>query len=117
LKDAKSNLVHFKYADPDKAVSLDTASDQVVSYCTGSENAEPGNAEFDDFEYNGEKSGGGGFRGAGEFYDNPKEIERALPAEVKDDDQSNPGDLEERVMFKRWLNESVKDGPFVAIRA
>jgi hypothetical protein len=94
--------VHFKHTDPDKIDSLDTAP---VSPYAWSENAESRNVEFDDCEYDSNKSDGNKFHDAEEFYDNSQELRSTLPTKVSDDDQ---------VMFKRWLNEPVKDGPYVA---
>lgn len=104
--------MHFKPTDPDKIDSFDTAPDQAASPYAGSENAESRNVEFDDCDSN--KSGGNEFHDAEEFYDNSQELRSTLSAKVSDDDQPNQGVLEERVMFKRWLNEPVKDGPYVA---
>jgi hypothetical protein len=106
--------VHFKHTDPDKIDSLDTAPDQAASPYAGTENAESRNVEFDNCEYDRNKSDGNEFHDAEEFYDNSQELRSTLSAKVSDDDQPNQGVLEERVMFKRWLNEPVKDGPYVA---
>ena len=92
--------------------SADTVRDQSASYYVGSEKAEPGNIEFSDFEFDGNKSGVNEFQDAEEFYENLQELGSTLSAEISDDDHSNQEDLEEKVMFKRWFNEPVKDGPY-----
>jgi hypothetical protein len=84
-----------------------------VSPCVGSENADSRKVEFDDYEDGSNKSDGYELRDAEETYDNFQEARSKLSAIVSDDDQPNQGVLEERVMFERWLNEPVEDGPYV----
>ena len=86
--------MHFKHADSDMIDSLDTAPGQAAS------------------PYGSSKSDGNEFHDAEGFYDNSQESVSVRSAKVSDDDQPNQGVLEERVMFKRWLNEHVKDGPY-----
>ncbi len=94
--------------------SADAVCDQSASYYVGSEKTEPRNIEFSGFEFDVNKAGINEFQDAEEFYENLHEPGRTLSAEISDDDHSNQEDLEEKVMFKRWFNEPVKDGPYIA---
>jgi hypothetical protein len=107
--------VHFKHTDPDKIGSLDTVPNLAASPYARSKNAESRNVEFDDCKSGSNKSDGNEFNDAEEFYDNSQDLRSTLSATVSDDGQPDQGLLEERVMFKRWLNEPVKDGPYVTI--
>jgi len=108
------NLTYFNRGNPNKAEPADTARDQAASCYAGSDNAEPRNVEFGDFEYKRNKSDNNEFHDTEEFDKTCQELGSTLSAVVSDDDHSKQGDLEDRVMFKRWFNEPIKDGPYIA---
>lgn len=98
--------MHFNHADPDEVEPVDTTRDQTTACYVGSEHGKTRNFEFDDFGYDRNMSDDN------EFDENFQELGSTLSAEVSGYGRSNQGDLEERVMLKRWFNEPVKDGPY-----
>src|SRR5579871_611602 len=104
--------MHFSYDDSDKAEPVDTARNHITTYDVESEHGKPRNVGFDNCGGYHWNMSDNEFHDAEEFYENFQELGSSLSAQVSIDSHTNRGDLEERVMLKRWFDEPVKDGPY-----